>query len=70
MQAIYGAEIQPGHSLLDYMTVTEDRETAKKNLDRALVGERLVESAYSGEEMRSRLYFEVSHNPFSQKMAL
>ena len=63
MQAIYGVNIQPGHSMLDYMTVEEDREKAKKNLDRALAGERLVESAYSGEEMRSRLYFEVSHNP-------
>ncbi|MCA9934615.1 MAG: PAS domain S-box protein [Anaerolineales bacterium] len=63
MEAIYGAKIQPGFSLLDYMTVAEDREEAKRNLDRALAGERHVESAHSGEEKRSRLYFEVSHNP-------
>jgi PAS domain S-box-containing protein len=63
MKAIYGAEIKVGHSLLDYMTVTEDRETAKGNLDRALAGEQLVEEAYSGEELRSRQYFRVSHSP-------
>lgn len=63
MQAIYGAQIQLGASLLNYMTVDEDREKAKNNLDRALNGETLVESAYSGEETRSRLYFEISHSP-------
>ena len=63
MQAIYGTKIEQGHSLFDYMTVKEDQEKAKQNLNRALAGEHLVESAYSGEEERSRLYFEVSHNP-------
>jgi PAS domain S-box-containing protein/putative nucleotidyltransferase with HDIG domain len=63
MKRIYNAEIETGRSLLGYMTVMEDREKAKHNLDRALAGERLVESEYSGEEMRSRLYFEISHNP-------
>jgi PAS domain S-box-containing protein/putative nucleotidyltransferase with HDIG domain len=63
MRTIYGAEIQVGHSLLEYMTVAEDREKAKQNLDWALAGEYHVESAYSGEEGLSRLYFEVTHNP-------
>jgi len=63
MKALYGAEIETGHSLLDYMTVTEDRETARGNLDRALAGEHLVEEAYSGEELLSRRYFRVSHSP-------
>jgi PAS domain S-box-containing protein len=63
MKAIYGVEIETGHSLLDYMTVPEDREVAKRNLDRALAGEPSVEEAYSGEERRSRRYFQVSHNP-------
>ena len=36
MKALYGAEIEIGHRLLDYMTVQEDRETAQGNLDRAL----------------------------------
>ncbi len=63
MKALYGAEIEQGHSLLDYMTVPEDRETARRNIDRALAGEQLVEEAYSGEELRSRHYFQVSHSP-------
>jgi PAS domain S-box-containing protein len=63
MKAIYGKDIEIGGSLLDYMTVREDREKAKRNLDRALAGEGFVEAAYSGEEERSRRYFEVSHNP-------
>ena len=63
MKAIYGAEIEQGHSILEYMTVAEDRDTARRNLDRALAGEQLVEEAYSGEELRSRQYFQVSHSP-------
>ena len=63
MKEIYGAKIELGHSLLEYMIVAEDMETAKHSLDRALAGEQLVEEAYSGEEPRSRKYFQVLHNP-------
>jgi PAS domain S-box-containing protein len=63
MKTLYGAEIDTSHGLLDYMTVPEDRESAKRNLDRALAGEQLVEEGYSGEELRSRQYFQVSHSP-------
>jgi len=63
MKAIYGAEIGLGLDMLELMTVPGDREIARRNLDRALAGERLVEEAYSGEELRSRQYFQVSHSP-------
>jgi len=63
MRAIYGQEIRINDCMLDFMTVAEDRDKAQRNLDRALAGERFVESAYSGEDALSRLYFEVSHNP-------
>ncbi len=63
MKAIYGAEIEAGHTMLEYMTVAEDREKAKNNLDRALAGEHFTEEAYSGEEKRSQLYFQVLHTP-------
>jgi|GEM_PF-1053627 len=63
MKAIYGVELEIGHNLLDYMTVEEDRQKAKRNLDRALAGEQLMEEAYSGEELKARLYFQVSHSP-------
>lgn len=63
MKALYGVQIELGHSLLDAMSVSEDRETAKHNLDRALHGEKIEEEAYSGDELRSRKYFRVSHSP-------
>ncbi|MBI5439855.1 MAG: PAS domain-containing protein, partial [Deltaproteobacteria bacterium] len=63
MRALYGAEIEIGRNLLDYMTVARDREEARKHLERALGGEALLESAPSGEELRSKKYFEVSHHP-------
>ncbi|MDD5286192.1 MAG: LuxR C-terminal-related transcriptional regulator [Desulfuromonadaceae bacterium] len=63
MKALYGAEIELGRSLYDYMTVPEDRETSRRNIDRALAGEQLVEEAYSGEALRLRQYFQVSHSP-------
>jgi len=67
MKVIYGKDIELGQSLLDYMTVAVDREEAKRNLDRALAGEHVVEEAYSGEQTRSRLNFVVSHNPIMAK---
>jgi PAS domain S-box-containing protein len=63
MENIYGARITLGQRLLDYMTVPEDREIAKRNLDRALAGESFMTEAYSGETHRLRQYFQVSHNP-------
>jgi two-component system cell cycle sensor histidine kinase/response regulator CckA len=63
MLALYGAEIEVGRSIFDYQTVTEDREKAKANLDRVLAGEHVVDSAFSGQEQRTRRYFEVSHHP-------
>ncbi len=67
MKTIYGSDIKIGHSLLDYMTVAEDREIAKRNLDRALAGEQIVEESYSGEELRSKKYFQVSHGPIKNE---
>lgn len=67
MKALYGAEIEPGGSLLDYMTVEADRATARHNLDQALAGRSLVEEAFSGEELRSRQYFRVAHCPIRKE---
>lgn len=63
VKMLYGTSIELGHSLLDYMTVPEDRETAKRNLDRALAGEQLIEESYSGKAPEARHYFQVSHSP-------
>ncbi|MBI2416931.1 MAG: transporter substrate-binding domain-containing protein [Ignavibacteriales bacterium] len=63
MKMIYGVDIKHGHSLFEYMTVNEDMEKSKRNLDLALSGKQIVEEAYSGEELRTRHYFQVSHSP-------
>jgi PAS domain S-box-containing protein len=47
--------------------VKEDREKAKRNINRALAGEGFVQEAYSREEARSRLHFTVSHRPITAK---
>jgi PAS domain S-box-containing protein len=63
MKAFYGVEIEIGHSFLDYITVAEDRDTAKSNFDRTLAGEHLTEEAYSGKEPELHRYFRISHSP-------
>src|SRR5208337_4596830 len=63
MKSIYGTEIKLGGNLLEYQTVAEDSEKAKRNLDRALEGEYIVEEVHAGDNMRLRRYFEVTHNP-------
>ena len=63
MKALYGAEIEIGKNMPQYMTVEIDRQTAQKNLGQALQGEYVVQADYSGEEERTRRYYEVSHNP-------
>ena len=63
MKFLYGADIKIGESLLNYQTVDEDREGARKNLNRVLRGEKIVESAFSGMPGTQRRYFEVIHNP-------
>lgn len=63
MKSLYGARIEIGKSLLEYQNVAEDREEARKNLDRALRGERFIKSSYSGEPGRERRFFEIAHNP-------
>jgi len=63
MKSIYGAEIRLEQNLLDYMTVPEDCNKAKKNLDRALSGEKVMEESLSGEEQLTRRYFQVFHSP-------
>ena len=62
MRALYGAEIALGDLIEDHMTVSADRETALANLRRALTGERVVVSAFSGDG-EARRYFDVTHAP-------
>ncbi|MFN8383385.1 MAG: PAS domain S-box protein [Anaerolineales bacterium] len=67
MQAIYGAKIEIGHNLLDYITVPKDREFFKKNLGRALAGERVTEIAYSIIVSGKETFFDIQHAPIKNK---
>ncbi len=66
MRALYGAEITLGGRLGDYQSVAVDRETAEGNLMRALAGERVVASAFSGEPGSER-YIDVVHEPVTDE---
>jgi PAS domain S-box-containing protein len=71
MNVLYGTSIKLGNNIFDYMTSSLDRDAAKKNIDRALGGEQLIEEAYSGDELLSRQYFQVSHSPIrSEKVVI
>ena len=63
IKALYGTDIELGHSLSEYMNVREDWEIAKTNIDRALQGESFLEVAYSGDKRKSRRCMAVVHNP-------
>ena len=66
MKEMYGVEISLGARLPDCQTVAVDRETSQANLIRALAGERVVASAYSGEPGHER-YIDVVHEPVRDK---
>ncbi|WP_161788431.1 PAS domain S-box protein [Desulfonatronum thiodismutans] len=63
MKALYGVDIQIGHSLYEYQTVAEDREISRRNLDRALGGDSFIDEAFSGNQELSRVFIEVTHSP-------
>ena len=63
MKALFGAEIEPGKKILDYITIDKDKKAMKMNLDRALAGETIVDEGYTGDHTLSRQYMEPSFNP-------
>jgi PAS domain S-box-containing protein len=64
MKQLYGMKIKPGMCLLECITVEGDRLKAKENLDQVLKrGEKFISEGYSGDEKRSRRYFEITHTP-------
>ena len=63
VKVLYGVDIQLGAKIAEPQTVSEDWEIVKKNIERALQGETVFESAALGDEGKSRRYFEITHNP-------
>lgn len=63
MKYVYGVDIELGKSLLDYLTVAEDREKAEVIYKQVLHGETVSEDTFYGDEKRSRRYFNVLYAP-------
>nr|WP_054858658.1 PAS domain-containing protein [Methanobacterium formicicum] len=63
MKNIWGADIEIGKSIMDYISYPEDREKAKENFDRALSGENFIIIEEYGKESLSRNYWENVYNP-------
>ncbi len=63
VKAIYDTDITVGSSMLDVLSIEEDRERAKSNVDRALQGETVTDEVYFGAAKGSKLYVEITHSP-------
>jgi PAS domain S-box-containing protein len=63
MKNIWGAEIEKGKSMLDYIGSTEDRVKAKNNFNRALNGEEFTLIEAYGDEKLNRQYWEDFYAP-------
>jgi len=63
MQAIWGADIEIGANMLDYITDPADRDKAKQSFDRALAGEHLVIVEAYGDNDHQRRYYEDHYSP-------
>ncbi|MFA5867193.1 MAG: PAS domain S-box protein [Actinomycetota bacterium] len=59
----YGADIEMGKKIFDYLSVKADKQNAMANFKRVLKGERFSEVTKYGDDKKSRLYFEMTYNP-------
>ena len=63
MKVIWGADIEIGANMLDYITDSSDRNKAKINFDRALTGENFaIVEAYGDNDLQRR-YYENHYSP-------
>ena len=63
MRALSGARIMLGEEMPEYIAVKEEREDARRSLERALQGEMLVTTVTPRETDATQRYFEIFHNP-------
>ena len=67
MKSIWGIEIKEGVSMLEYITLDQDREKAKVNFDRAIGGEEFTLLEEYGEESLQRSYYEDYYAPLKNE---
>lgn len=63
MRQIWGIDIAEGHSMLEYITLPEDSQKAKRNFDKALAGEEFTLTEEYGDEALDRLFYENAYSP-------
>ena len=63
IKRIWGAEIATGMNMLDIIKNPDDRERAKRNFDRVLTGETLIEEEEYGDPALSRIFYENRYSP-------
>jgi PAS domain S-box-containing protein len=63
MKKIWGADIEKGRSMLEYITYQEDSQKAAANFDRALSGEHFSVIEEYGDEKLSRVFWEDIYSP-------
>jgi|APTNR8051073442_1049403.scaffolds.fasta_scaffold02683_4 signal transduction histidine kinase len=63
MNNIWAVDIKLGHNILDYIHIENDRDKAKRNFDRALVGENFTVVEQYGEEALERSYYKDTYFP-------
>ena len=63
MKSIFGVDIALGKNILDYHSDTRQRETAKQNLDKALLGETCIVEDFVGDEKIARQFNSIEHHP-------
>ncbi|PKL64335.1 MAG: hypothetical protein CVV32_08355 [Methanomicrobiales archaeon HGW-Methanomicrobiales-3] len=63
MRALFGANIEPGRSILDFITIERDKKVIRTSIDRALAGEIVSVEDYFGNHSLSRQYLEPSFKP-------
>lgn len=63
MSSLFGADIELGKSILDFITIEKDKNAMKKSLDAALSGEIVMAGEYFGDHSLNRQYREPSFKP-------
>jgi PAS domain S-box-containing protein len=67
MKQIWGVDITPGNSMLEYISDPDDRKKAKINFDRALSGESFTLVEAYGDTMLERRWYEDIYNPVADE---
>ena len=63
MRTIWGAEIEKGKNMLDYISSEEDRKKARMNFDKVLRGRSFTLEEQYGDTAHERRYYEDIYNP-------